>query len=98
LHEVIGFYACVISIIDVQEILPPAAAIHPATVAMPQQIVALVGYKELPVAIRGTVLTIFDLGITTALNHVAIQLFVTGLKPAIPPPPEDKHSNGQRNC
>ena len=25
----------------------------------------------------------FDLGITTALNHVAIQLFVAGLKPAI---------------
>jgi hypothetical protein len=27
--------------------------------------------------------TIFDLGITTALNHVAIQLFVAGLKPSI---------------
>jgi hypothetical protein len=80
---VVEFYACVISIIDKLELLLPAAARHPAAVTMPQQIVTLAGYNKLHVAIRGTVLTIFDLGITTALNHVANQLFVAGLKPAI---------------
>jgi hypothetical protein len=50
---------------------------------MPTPIVGLAGYAALPVVVRGFILTMFDLGITTALNHVAIQLFVAVLKPTI---------------
>jgi hypothetical protein len=50
---------------------------------MPPQIAALVGFIDPPLAIRGIIPTIFDLGIITALDHVAIQLFVAGLKPSI---------------
>jgi hypothetical protein len=46
-------------------------------------LITLGGYDALPIAVRGTIPTIFDLRITMTLNHVAIQLFVAGLKPTI---------------
>ncbi len=46
-----------------------------AVAEMPAQIAAL------HADISGIIPTIVDLGISTALNHVAIQLFVPGLKP-----------------
>jgi hypothetical protein len=49
---------------------------------MPAQIVAVEGYAALHADICGVITKLFDLGITTALNHVAIQLFVAGFKPA----------------
>jgi hypothetical protein len=64
------------------ELLLPEAARRPAAAAMHAQILALVGYDAFLVAVQGTIPTFFDLGITTALNHVAIQLFAAGLKTA----------------
>ena len=82
-EDVVGFYARVISIVDELELLLPAAARRPAAAQMPPQIANLAGFPALHDDIRNIVPTTFDLGITTALNHVAIQLFVAGLKPAI---------------
>ncbi len=82
-EDVVGFYSRVINIIDELEILLPAAARRPIAVAMPAAIAALAGFEALADPVKQIVPTIFDLGVTTALNHVAIQLFVAGLKPAI---------------
>jgi hypothetical protein len=82
-EDVVGFYVHIISIIDELQLLLFVATRRPAAAVMPPQITALAGFNELPVAIRGTIHTTFDLRITTALNHVAIQLFVAGLKPSI---------------
>jgi hypothetical protein len=103
LHEVkqqpaddeVGFYARVISIFDELELLLPAAARRPVAVAMPAPIAELAGFGALAEPIRHIIPTIFDLGITTALNHVAIQLFVAGLKPSIK---DEKHANSVMGC
>jgi hypothetical protein len=50
---------------------------------MPAEIAALERFAALPANIHGIIPTMVDLGITTAPNHVDVQLFVVGLKPAI---------------
>jgi hypothetical protein len=50
---------------------------------LPAQFAGLAGFGALHVDIHVVSLTWVHLGITAALNHRAIQLFVAGLKPAI---------------
>ena len=82
-EDVVGFYARVIAVIDELELLLPQAVRRPNNAVMHPEIVALAGYNALHADIRGIIPTMVDLGITAAFNHVAIQLFVAGLKPAI---------------
>ncbi len=77
----VGFYIPVISIIDELEFLLPVVTKHPAAVVLLTKLVVLVGYAALPANVREIIPAQFDLGITIALNHVAIQLFVAVLKP-----------------
>ncbi len=81
-EDVVGFYACVISIIDELELLLPAAARHPAAAVSLHKFSLLAQFDALHANFRGVILTMVDLVIITD-NHVAIQLFVAGLKPAI---------------
>jgi hypothetical protein len=77
----VGFSIPVISIIDELEFLLPVVTKHPAAVVLLTKLVVLVGYAALPANVREIIPAQFDLGITIALSHVAIQLFVAVLKP-----------------
>jgi hypothetical protein len=63
--------------------LLPAAARHLIKAVMPAAIANLEGFATLHADVWGFIPTIVDVGITASVNHVAIQLFVDGLKPAI---------------
>lgn len=76
--DVVGF-STHFSIIGDLELPLPATARHSASTVMPSQIAALEGYAALRAYIHGIIPTMVNLGITMALNHVAYQLFVTGL-------------------
>ena len=82
-EDVVGFYSRVIEAIDELELLIPPAARRPAAAVIPGPILNLDGYGALDADVRGFLPGIIDMGITAAFNHVAIQLFVAGLKPAI---------------
>jgi hypothetical protein len=62
------------------ELLFLAAARQAGASVMPAQFAALAGYAALHADIHDIKPTMVDLSITTAPNHLAIQLFVAGLK------------------
>ena len=79
-EKVVAYYSRVISVVNDLEKLLPAVQRAPAAAALDPAIVALAGFAALPAATRADGQTKVNLGITIAINHIGMQLFVAGLK------------------
>ena len=80
-EKVVAYYTRVIRAINDIEALLPAAQRADARIALPDEIIALNGFNGLAAPIRNeTAQNIGNVGITIALNHVGMQMFVAGLK------------------
>lgn len=77
------FYSRVIKAVnDLEALLPAAQRANAATYLT--AIIALAGYNAIPEADRRAgVQRLLDTGITTAMNHIGLQLFVAGLRSSI---------------
>ena len=81
---VVAFYAKVVKIVDDIENILPAAARAPAGLAYINAVSGLQGFDAIPAADRTAGLQAnLDLGVAAILNHLAIQIFVAGLRPSI---------------
>ena len=82
-ERIVAYYARVLKIVTNLETLLPQAQRRPAgELAFPAEIVALAGFNALAAGIRNdTIPDTIDKGITIAMNHVGMQLFVAGMKP-----------------
>ena len=83
-ESIVTFYSRVISAVNDLEQLIPAETRAPDAAVLPAEIVALAGFAALPEAARqNTAQGLVNMGITIAINHMGLQLFVAGLRPTI---------------
>ena len=83
-ESIVAFYSRVIKSVNDLENLLPAAQRVPAAAAYPVEVVALAGYAALAADVRaGGIAALINIGITTAMNHIGLQLFVAGLRSSI---------------
>ena len=83
-ESIVAFYSRVIKAVNDLENLLPAAQRVPAAAAYPAEVVALAGYAALAANVRADgIATLINIGITTAMNHIGLQLFVAGLRSSI---------------
>lgn len=82
-ESIVQFYSRVIKAVnDLEALLPAAQRANAAT--YPAAVIALAGYNAIPAADRRAgVQHLLDTGITTAMNHIGLQLFVAGLRSSI---------------
>ena len=83
-ETIVAFYSRVIKAVNDLENLLPAAQRVPAGAAYPAEVVALAGYAGLAADVRNNgIAALINSGITTAMNHIGLQLFVAGLRSSI---------------
>ena len=83
-ESIVAFYSRVIKAVNDLENLLPAAQRVPAGAAYPAEVVALAGYAGLAANVRNDgIAALINSGITTAMNHIGLQLFVAGLRSSI---------------
>ena len=83
-ESIVAFYSRAIKSVNDLENLLPAAQRVPAAAAYPVEVVALAGYAALAADVRaGGIAALINIGITTAMNHIGLQLFVAGLRSSI---------------
>ena len=83
-ETIVAFYSRVIKAVNDLENLLPAAQRVPAGAAYPAEVVALAGYAGLAANVRNNgIAALINSGITTAMNHIGLQLFVAGLRSSI---------------
>ena len=83
-ESIVAFYSRVIKAVNDLENLLPAAQRTPAAAAYPAEVVALAGYAALAANVRADgIANLINTGITTAMNHIGLQLFVAGLRSSI---------------
>ena len=83
-ESIVAFYSRVIKAVNDLENLLPAAQRVPAGAAYPAEVVALAGYAGLAANVRNNgIAALINSGITTAMNHIGLQLFVAGLRSSI---------------
>ena len=79
-----AFYSRVIKSVNDLENLLPAAQRVPAAAAYPAEVVGLAGYAALAADVKTNgIAALINTGITTAMNHIGLQLFVAGLRSSI---------------
>ena len=79
-----AFYSRVIKAVNDLENLLPAAQRVPAAAAYPAEVVGLAGYAALAADVKTNgIAALINTGITTAMNHIGLQLFVAGLRSSI---------------
>ena len=80
----VAFYSRVIKAVNDLKNLRPATQCVPAWAAYPAPVVALAGYAGIVEDMRNDgIAALINLGMTTAMNHIGLQLFVAGLRSSI---------------